>query len=414
MNKLKIFSCNMLTIAYNMVKPRDKRIWLFGSWFGERFSDNSRFLFQYVSDNKKKYGIKKAVWVSRDPKLVDELRRMGYDAYLMNSRESRYYHLHAGVHLICNAVDKGVHEGDILGRYSFGAVKLQLWHGIGIKASFRLRNDEKGSWKQDFKHALQDNRLLKKFIMYPGDWGSAYYLATSKEVARVRKLGLGVGDDQILISSYPRMALGIKLRASEKEFLNKLDEYKKQGKRIVLHLPTYRDTGNEMDQYVYPVSSPEFISSLEKENIIWIDKPHAAAESIADACSSPAVVLLDKEFDVNVLYQKIDMLVTDYSSASTDCIYHHIPVAYYIPDQDVYEKGNRGFVNDFELYCPGPVVKSLEELSAVIISSVKGRFFDKEMSERYDRTFQLLFDGRRADLDQITRALSDKVWPLKK
>ena len=401
--KSQIFFCNIGSVIYNIFKPRDKDVWLFGSWFGDRFSDNSRFLFQYLSDNKEKYGIKRVVWVTRNEELFNEMTLMGYEVYLMDSRESKRVHLTAGVHVICNSVDYGVHAGDILGRYSFKAKKVQLWHGVGIKAAFRWRNDEKkASFRQKLKYYLQDSRFCRKFFMYPGDWGNAFYLATSKEVARVRKIGLGLKDSQIITAVYPRFCDTPRLLSKEEEFISHVKDLKKNGKKIILHLPTYRDFEIDEEKNTYLAFSAKLLEWLKKNNVVLIDKPHAAANMLLeDMETSDELIILDKEFDVNVLYSEIDALITDYSSASSDCIYRRLPVIYYIPDYDSFENGNRGFVNDFELYCPGPVSKDIDELIINLDKVYNGSFFDKDMSERYDRTIDLLFENRKPNMEDV-------------
>ena len=109
---------NVYTGIHTVLWPRDKNIWLFGSWMGEKFADNSRFLFQYLHENKSKFGIRKVVWVTNNSDVLEEIRSLGYEAYLMDTQESKYFHLKAGVHVICNSRDT-----DICTKYSFGAKK---------------------------------------------------------------------------------------------------------------------------------------------------------------------------------------------------------------------------------------------------------------------------------------------------
>ena len=53
--------CNIITIFFNLFIKRDKKIWLFGAWMGDTFSDNPRFLFQFLHCNKNQYGIKSCI-----------------------------------------------------------------------------------------------------------------------------------------------------------------------------------------------------------------------------------------------------------------------------------------------------------------------------------------------------------------
>jgi hypothetical protein len=92
MGKINNLFWNVKQEVANILHPRDKAIVLMGAWFGNRFADNSRYLFQYLSENKEKLGLKHVVWVTRSEMLQKELEEMGYEAYMMDSDESLYYH----------------------------------------------------------------------------------------------------------------------------------------------------------------------------------------------------------------------------------------------------------------------------------------------------------------------------------
>ncbi len=52
---------------------------------GEKFADNSRFLFQYLHQEKQELLLKRVIWVTRNKNLKDELSEMGYEVYLCGS-----------------------------------------------------------------------------------------------------------------------------------------------------------------------------------------------------------------------------------------------------------------------------------------------------------------------------------------
>lgn len=62
-----------IDVAFKTIhKHRNKRIVLVGAWMGTKFADNSRYLYQYLFANKKKLGLKKVIWITRN-KDVNEL-----------------------------------------------------------------------------------------------------------------------------------------------------------------------------------------------------------------------------------------------------------------------------------------------------------------------------------------------------
>ena len=124
---------NLLTFIINIFIRRDKSIILMGSCYGERFAGNSRYLFQYLSNNKDEYGLNKVIWVTRKHYIFDELSEMGYEVYLMHSLKSFYYHFKAGRHAINfnsnTSFATGVRRSaDIMGYFSLGAIHYFLNH----------------------------------------------------------------------------------------------------------------------------------------------------------------------------------------------------------------------------------------------------------------------------------------------
>ena len=146
---------NLCIFLLNLFIWRSKQIWLFGSWMGEKFADNSRFLFQYIDENKKTFGIKKVIWVTKNPDVLNELRLHGYECYLFNSKKSFYYHIKSGVHVICNSSASKRFCNDIRTNLSFGAKKIQLWHGVGIKAVGNLKSSSRLGKISSFSLFLQ-------------------------------------------------------------------------------------------------------------------------------------------------------------------------------------------------------------------------------------------------------------------
>ena len=48
---------------FQRLLPRDKNIWVFGSWFGQRYSDNSRAMYEFVLENRPDI---KPFWITFD------------------------------------------------------------------------------------------------------------------------------------------------------------------------------------------------------------------------------------------------------------------------------------------------------------------------------------------------------------
>lgn len=393
---------NICVSILNIFIRRDKQIWLFGAWMGNRFSDNPRYLFQYVNENKETLSAKKVIWVTRNAQVYLLLSELGYIVYRCGTLKSFYWHIKAGVHVVCDIPNKtGVYSGDIDGLLSWGATKLQTWHGVGIKACGRLKNDS-----LNFK-GIRFNKNLRHFF-YPGGWDKCYWLVTSKEDARVKSLDFGLDENQLIVSCYPRNCKGLKSFESEQTIINQLQGLRNSGKTLVIYLPTFRSKDDE-NSFIAPVQIEGFMRFIESHNIIWIEKRHSASTYHADKVQSPNVLYIDSNFDINLIYECIDVVVSDYSSSISDALAKDVRVLHYVPDYDHYSKDDRGFVADYYSYHPGIVVRNpLEFLSALEETVSKDYFTDKRM-KKYNECKTLLFDDRVPDMKALCHQIIKRL-----
>lgn len=396
---------NLCVSILNVFIRRDKQIWLFGAWMGNRFSDNPRYLFQYVDENKDTLSVKKVIWVTRNAQVYSLLRESGYNVYLCGTLKSFYWHIKSGVHVVCDIPNKtGEYSGDIDGLYSWGAIKLQTWHGVGVKACGRLKNDSlnyKGiRFNKDFRH-----------YFYPGGWDKCYWLVTSKEDARAKALDFGLDESQLIISCYPRNCKNLKCFESEQIIIDQLQGLRNSGKKLVIYLPTFRSKDDE-NSFIAPIQIEGFLPFIETHNIVWIEKRHSASTYHADKVQSPNVLYIESDFDVNLIYECVDIVVSDYSSSTSDALAKNLRVLDYVPDYDHYTKDDRGFVADYYSYHPGIVVKEPLEFLKALEETISDEYFTDRRRRKYSECKTLLFDGRALDMNDICYHIIGKISKL--
>jgi CDP-glycerol glycerophosphotransferase len=104
--------------------------------------------------------------------------------------------------------------------------------------------------------------------------------------------------------------------------------------KIFLYMPTFRMT-SKMDGDVFSPFSEKFgfgeevfVNFLEKNNIVFLYKPHFVDSSVDVSINSNRFKLLkDNDFsDLYVLLNNIDILVTDYSSVYFDFLVTNKPI----------------------------------------------------------------------------------------
>ncbi len=82
--ELCVYSCFIPIYYFSQFIPKQENIWLFGAWYGERYADNSKYLFEYVVENHKEID---AVWVTSKKEIFNKLKEKGYKVVLKNTIE---------------------------------------------------------------------------------------------------------------------------------------------------------------------------------------------------------------------------------------------------------------------------------------------------------------------------------------
>ena len=395
--KIKYFLENIYVSFCNLFFRRDKNVVLVGAWMGEKFADNSRYLYQYLYENISELGLKKVIWVTRNESLNSLLNEIGYESYLIGTKESRYWHLKAGVHILCNmAFPSNRYATDIDTRYSWGAVKFQLWHGLAIKSVGGASNEARrlNSQRRKVVQKIFHDSILSN-IMSCGGWNDAYFLSTSMINLKANQMMANCKEDRLFISSYPRNCDCVRLLVSEEEAICKIRDYAGS----ILYLPTFRSDHSE---YVHPLENEVICQFLQDNNYVWIEKPHPASEySFDNHGKVNNVMLLDANYDINVLLPHIDMVVSDYSSVVFDAVYNDIPVIMYTPDLENFKNGDVGFMFDIESYCENVIAMSIEKCLIIINEIKEDSYFTEKRLAFYSKMKADFYDNREAKYEQI-------------
>lgn len=374
----------------SLVWKRDDSIVLMDAWFGRKFADNSRFLFQYLSTNKEELHLAHVVWVTRDVKINKMLNDMGYESYMLDSNESVYYHKHAGYHIVCNRPIGGDSshpelEGEVLSNYSYGAKRINLWHGIagkGVKFSsneFESRINNHPLYAK-LKFYFLGLKWYRLFVEDYCGWGDNYVLVQSTENLKVAKAQWRLPDKNHIFTGYPRVCKCERYTPTEEKIISLIKQYKS----IFLYLPTFRSDTKFKFDYV----SDNLKDILVKNNILWIQKAHSAdTQSHIEEGMSDNVVSLDPNFDINVLYPYITFMVTDYSSCMLEAIYFGKGLIFYVPDFDDFIHKDRGITFNPDICMAGPKCRTIEELREAVLKYKDNP--EESKTESYQQAYDL-------------------------
>lgn len=366
---------NLVFALISLFIKRDDNLWVVGGWFGQRFADNSSYFFSYLV-KKTNY---RAIWISKRQEIVKSLRKQGLEAYRHWDLRGIALSLKAKYHVIDQA------PSDINPFTSFGATKLNLWHGFPLKRIGTLTVSRKNGISQLREH-------LRRFTLISGiaalrsngaSWRNSFLLCTSDLSCDIYEKAFRKKREKIIKSNYPRIEFmlgnieSISCDYAQKEILRKISKMKDQGYRIVSYFPTFRDTGQ--DSFFGTTSTREigiFFEELSKEKIGIVCKLHHAvnifgsnaANSIPDNLNN--LIMLDEKMDVYPFLKLSDVLVTDYSSVYFDFLWLDRPVVFYPYDLEYFKSSDRGLIFDYEEMTPGPKAYTIQDLLILLSKAI--------------------------------------------
>lgn len=340
--------CLFLPIWWlQLLIPRNKNIWVFGSWYGLRYSDNSRYLFEYVNANDTKI---QAIWVTKKRHVKQFIEEQGFRAVMAYSFSGIYYSLRARIAIV-SCLKKDVNELCIN-----GATKIQLWHGNPMK---KIGLDDKYS---DVNKPFYQ-KVVKNIFSMAYEFDYEYVVSNAPVFTNKMASAFNVEQHRILETGCPR---------NDVFYLNKEAELHKElrsrfkGCSIIYYLPTFRNQGQKqslLDLESYNENQLQIF--LEKTNMIFVTKAHFATKPHSEGnLSNTRIFHLpnDDYVDINFLLKDADILVTDYSGAYFDYLLTERPIIFAAFDLEDYLSASREMYFKYPKTVAGPIIKTWDNL----------------------------------------------------
>lgn len=222
---------------------------------------------------------------------------------------------------------------------AFGRFRLaQLWHGTGFK-NIGLANP---------------GRMGLRRVLHSRHYAKYVFVLADSEEDRRRKM-TSFATDNVFVTGSPRN-----------------DRFFAQDQRppcpclpaagrLIAYCPTFRDDKRRS------VFSERFwdrlAERLERMDAVFAVKRHPKDAALGVPDGSPRIVdVTGAVADVQDLLSAADVLVTDYSSISTDFALTGRPIVFFVYDFEDYAARSRSLYYDLETVLPGPFVRSEEEL----------------------------------------------------
>lgn len=373
-----------ICLYFSMLVPKNNKILIFGAWFGQKYDDNPRYLYEYILENHNEY---KAIWMTENISVYHDLLKKGFPVCLCKGIKPVIISLRAKyVFTATGRIDIGKNNIKYIGR----AYHINLWHGIPLK---KIMYDNEISSIGDNNIHNKIRNLLEKF-----PYKNYYIVSTSKKITEIYINAFKVNKEQILEIGQPR---------NDRFFLNKENSYKKRflNKKIILYMPTHRNEGKVCIDISKLFILDEINKICEDYNCVFLIKKHFYHNLEIEDLNKYEYIhdLTTEKNETQELLHATDILITDYSSCYIDFLLLDRPIIFYNYDMDHYKKYDRDMYFDYENVTPGKKCKIYNDLSIELINILNG---DDEYSFNRKKVKSLFYS------DSAQSIVSDKLLEL--
>ncbi len=357
--------------------PKDERLYLFGSSLGHHFSDNSKYLFLYVSENCKKI---KPLFISKNKAVVDFILERGANAAYLYSFRGIMSALRAKKVFLSHSSE------DIYPALLGGAEKIQLWHGTPLRM---IGYD--ADWKAPDRKAKIKNLFRRLFYaVFPYLYSSSDFdkiVVSSEHVCESFKSAFNIGDEKIVCIGQPRNDCLFESYNLNSKFhdSSKIEDMISDAIYLISYLPTHRKPSpttivDLMRNYRFDVI--EFNSMLKKADTLLVVKPHfLELGSVNEYLKNLSNIKVYDETDPYPLMRKTDILITDYSSVFFDFLLLNKPLIFAPFDYEEYRQNNADFYYDYQQVTPGPKCNNWDEVKREILRLIE--LFNNDKIDSY-------------------------------
>ena len=359
---------------------RKKNLWLFIGRDDGRFLDNVKYLYLYVENlknNKIDY-----YFITQNKNIFNTLKE--------NRIRAIYHPTHESFRLLLSCEKIIIDSDQWIDKYKYqlcwGAEKIQLWHGSGIK---RIELDNPKS------------KPYRKWRFLTGRFFKYDLLTASSEFFAKNYFKPAFNYKKMVVTGFPRNDVFYNYKENylintDKKTLDKCITEKGKGKKIILIAPTFRDTGGDpVTDGAINIQKLKRFAELNRLIFVFKFHPHPKFNYLINQCSN--ILFYDNDKDVYPFMSICNLLITDYSSIYIDFLLTGKPVLFFCYDYEKYVGKDRGMKFDYEYIACGPKTRNQEEMESEILKLLKNNgYFKKERKEILDISFDFQ-DGKSSE-----------------
>ena len=364
----------LVYIIANIV-PKKRGLWVFGGWFGKRYSDNPKAFFEYINSQQPSI---ETIWLAKDKTVVAEIRKLGRSAYIAESVIGIYIQLRAEIAFVCQALPDDLFSPAVGKKTKV----VNLWHGLPLKKImydvFGDRVCTKNNWGK-FVGAISPYDQVR----------NDYLLATSVETQNTLSKAFRLDKSQTLITGFPRndVFLNNKVKASEQSFR-------------CIYMPTFRlDPESDLFEH-FGFNAEGIDQQLSRHDIQLVLRMHPVnkpPEYLVEQIANSKSISIDSSGDVFDSIASYDCMITDYSGGYFDFILSNRPVLFAPFDLEKYKAQERDLYYEYEDVTLAPYAKNWPELIENMINLKQ-----HGSSALYQQAYDELKDRFHQPIEELT------------
>lgn len=367
--RYSLFLVRVVLLAIISLIPKSKKVWVFGAWFGKKFADNPKYLFNYIK--KLPEGSIKPIWICKDHELIKVVTSKYHnniDIYHHMSLLGIYYQLTASVTFVGHSISSDLNPWFI----SFSTKRIQMWHGIPLK---KIGFDDELSTRTWHKS--------KFFKLLSNDYYD-YILSSGNLVSTLFSSAFDIPLNKIVETGFPR---NDGLLINKSSIASK--DYIKKSKFI--YMPTFRDNiGDEIslfsEKYDFSfVKLEKFLAENDIELSLRVHPVNRPPEFILNLIEISQNIYLSEDDDIYETLDTYDCLITDYSSIMFDYCLTKKPIIFAPFDLNKYMNNDRKMYFNYSDITDGyPIASNWDEL-ILLMSDVVTDIRSEEPRESHDK-----------------------------
>ncbi|MEY8213664.1 MAG: CDP-glycerol glycerophosphotransferase family protein [Colwellia sp.] len=394
MDKIKLLINVVINLSFYLITkciPKKNNLWVFGGWFGNRYSDNSKAFFEYINNEQNHI---EAVWICKDEQVIEHVRSLGLTAFHEKSVTGLWCQLRAKFAFVCQSLHDDIYA-PCIGKKT---TVVNLWHGLPLK---KIMYDV-------FGDKVVKKNLVGKFFDKLSPYEKIrndYLLATSEETQNTLSKAFRLPKERTLITGFPRndiflKPLSIPVTATPAPTNT---SYK------CIYMPTFRGgKGSECDlfaQYGFDVKMID--EQLIKNNIELVLRMHPVNQPpqyIIEEIKHSRSISIDNSVDIFDSIAQYDCMITDYSGGYFDFLLTGRPILFAPFDLEKYKEQERDLYYQYEDVTLAPYSAGWSEVIANVIN-VKNGQRDEEYQKEYDLLKELFHQPLNENYDTFSEKL---------